>query len=47
MKLNRKEVPAEFRPNIKRVVHLSDTVYSKEAMIVSYVYKRNKVAVML
>lgn len=47
IKLNRKEVPLEFRPNRKRIVHSSDAVFSKEAMMVSYVPKRNRAVVML
>lgn len=47
MKLNPNFVPVEFRTNRKLVVQLSDTVFSKEAMIVSYVPKNNRAVVIV
>lgn len=47
MKLKGKEVRIAFRPNIKRVMHSSDAIFSKEAMMISYMPKRNRAVVML
>lgn len=44
---NRKEVPKQFIPNKNRAEHSSDILYTKDAILVSYVPKKNRSVLLL